>query len=391
METILILILIIILGYAGAHLHFYQSKLPLGTRYVFFAGSEYLFLGLLLGSERLALLTPDKIELLSPVLNLGLGWIGFLFGLQFEWSQLRRLPLRFLGITVIQAFFTLVLLWTGLILLSGYLNRPLSGAGVLILAAVASISSPTCLVFIQKYTVLPRSVGRLVHYVSSLDSVVGLLVFGLVHFLYMADLFHQWWLNFPVYLALGALLILLFHLLTRFKINDQELLILTVGLIVFSSGVAGVFNLSALLLNFFLGVGLINLTSLNHRTLARIIHAQEKSIYIIFLLFAGAMWTPSTTSFLLLTVYFGLRLAGKLLGSVFAVRLYRLEYTLPAFWGLSLTPQGGMGIAMVVDYLQYHPGDAGMSILNIILITTLISQLLGPFVIRLTIGREGAA
>jgi hypothetical protein len=387
MQTILALILILILGYAGAHLLFYKSRFPLGTRYIMSAGSEYLFLGLLLGAAPFAIFGPQVMQLLSPAVNLGLGWIGLIFGIQFEWKQLQRMPLRFMGITLIQAIVTLGLVWAGISFLADILNLSLTKGDSLLLAAIAAISAPTCLVFMQAHVSFPQSIQRLVHYISSLDSVVGLAVFGLIH----PGRLDLGWLRILLYLFLVACLILVFHLLTRFRISRRELLILTIGLVIFSSGLAGIFGLSALLLNFLLGMGLINLPSLNHRTLVEILHGEEKPIYIIFLVLAGAMWNPLSTPLLIVAVYLGLRFLGKLLGSQLAVRACRPDFVPPAFWGLALTPQGGMGIAMAVDCLQYHPGDMGGTILNIILAATLITQLLGPSAVRWGITRRVAA
>ncbi len=383
MQTILALILVLVLGYTGAHLLFYKSKFPLGTRYMLFAGGEYLFLGLILGAAPLAILGPETIELLSPAINLGLGWIGLLFGIQFEWAQLQRIPMRFMVITLIQALVTFLLVLAGLGLINVFMGNNLSVSGVLVLAAIASLSSPTCLVFMQSHLNFPHQIRHLIQYISSLDSVVGITIFGLVLSL-RVDM--GWLFQLPEYLLLASSLILIFHLLTRYILSRQELLILTIGLVVFSSGLAEIFGLSALYLNFLMGVGLINLPSLNHRAFAKILHSQEKPIYIIFLVLAGALWTPSSTGLLMLATYLLLHLLGKLLGSRLAIGFCRLDFTPPAPWGLALFPQGGMAIAIAVDYLQYYPGDIGIAILNIILASTLISTLLGPLAVRHSLG-----
>ncbi len=378
MQTILALVLVVVLGYTGAHLLFYQAKFPLGTRYVLFAGSEYLFLGLVLGTSWLAILTPQITQLLSPLVNLSLGWIGFLFGLQFEWKQLRSAPLGFMGVTLLQAIITFFTVWSGLRATVSFFNLQVTETAILLLASIACISSPTCLAFLRIQFQFPRHRQRLSQYISSLDSIVGLTVFGLIY----SGTRYSGSSTILLYLCSISCLIIIFHLLTRFYVARRELLILTVGLVIFSSGIAGAFGLSALLLNFLLGVGLINLPSSNHRTLSEILHKQEKPIYILFMVLAGAMWVPSANQFLIISVYLCLRLLGKLLGAQLAGSVFKLKFKLPVFWGLSIFPQGGMGIAMAVDYLQYHPGTTGADILNIILITTLITQLSGPLAVR---------
>jgi hypothetical protein len=383
MQNILALILILVLGYTGAHLLFYKSKFPLGTRYMLFAGSEYLFLGLLLAAAPLSILSSNSIQLLLPAVDLGLGWIGLLFGIQFEWAQLKRIPLRYMGITIIQAVFTFLLVLAGLSIITIFVVNNLSVSGILVLAAIASLSSPTCFVFMRSHLHLSHQIRHLVQYISSLDPIVSIAIFGLI----ISTRVHLGWLTqLPVYFFLASCIVLIFHLLTRFRISRQELLILTMGLVLFSSGLAEIFGLSPLFLNFVIGLGLINLPSLNHRSFAMILHSQEKPIYIVFLVLAGAIWTPSSTQLSILAAYLVFRLLGKLLGSRLSVSFHNLDFTPPALWGLSLFPQGGMAIAMAVDYLHYYPGEAGHAVLNIVLVATLISHLSGPLATRRGLG-----
>jgi len=162
-------------------------------------------------------------------------------------------------------------------------------------------------------------------------------------------------------------------------------LILIIGLVVFSSGLAGIFSLSALLLNTILGVGLINLPSHNHREMSKILHQQEKPIYIIFLVLAGAMWQPLSTNLVLLFACLILRFLGKWMGSGASATLWTISFKPPSNWGWALFPQGAMGIALVVDYLQYNSEPSVIAVLNLVIGTTLISQLLGPWLIQRTL------
>ena len=127
---------------------------------------------------------------------------------------------------------------------------------------------------------------------------------------------------------------------------------------------------------------------MNHHQLTGILHSQEKPIYIIFLVLAGANWHPSFTNFSVLAIYIAIHLIGKLLGGNLAIRIFPPHFPLKENWGLALSPQGGMGIALAVDYLQYYPGNIGLSILNIIILATIISQLFGPFLIIRGLGKR---
>jgi hypothetical protein len=56
-------------------------------------GAPFLLLGLLLGPG-LGVVDPAGLHLLEPLLALGIGWMGALFGSRLEWRMVRRVSLR---------------------------------------------------------------------------------------------------------------------------------------------------------------------------------------------------------------------------------------------------------------------------------------------------------
>ena len=92
MKVTFALLIIIFLAFSGYHLTFRHFRLPLFARIFYLTGTEFLVLGLLLGPQFLNLMDPETQKGLAPLTALLLGWIGLLFGFQFEIKKLRRVP-----------------------------------------------------------------------------------------------------------------------------------------------------------------------------------------------------------------------------------------------------------------------------------------------------------
>ncbi|MCA9796363.1 MAG: hypothetical protein KC910_31365, partial [Candidatus Eremiobacteraeota bacterium] len=87
----------------------------LSVRLLARTGILFLLLGAAIGPNGLRLLDPDVLEQLGPIVVLGLGWIGFLYGIHLEYRWLRRfasgLFLTALGESAFTFLFVLAVFW----------------------------------------------------------------------------------------------------------------------------------------------------------------------------------------------------------------------------------------------------------------------------------------
>ncbi len=84
MHPILPPLILILVALIGARFSFSTLRAPPGPRLVLRTGTHFLLIGFLLGPHVLGLLSQDSLRQLFPLLGMGLGWIGFLFGLQLD-------------------------------------------------------------------------------------------------------------------------------------------------------------------------------------------------------------------------------------------------------------------------------------------------------------------
>ena len=385
-QAVVGLVLLVVISLAGRRKIFVRLPLSLGTKFFFLTGTEFIFIGLALGDRFIGLLDRQTITHLGPLLILGLGYFGLVFGLQFEYEKVRRFPLHFLSATVIQAAITFLLVFTPFVWL---LNQLAPGLPSVILAlavgAVACCTSPTMIALIVKELRPPRT-GEidLIRYIGAFDTIIGFTLFGVA-----ACLLHttapplgidfspalQWIVASIVF---GASMGFLLHLLTQVHCMEDELWVFTIGIITFTGGVSQFFGLSPLFVNMVAGITAANLPGSKDRVFMAIAR-QEKTFYIGFLILAGALWRPEAlVSVGLAAAYLTFRMVGKVLGGYAAARFVSAELTISPMIGFGLLSQSGVAIAMAMDL--YLSGSGAMTdlIMAMLVIAVIVNELVSP-------------
>jgi hypothetical protein len=115
-NPIVVVLLLALIGLLGAQLTFARRDVALGPQISIAIGLPFLFVGFALGPHLLEILSDDIVDRLNPLLALGLGWIGVLFGLQLDRDHLRQFPTRYLALAWLQAAVAF-----GIVFLIGYL------------------------------------------------------------------------------------------------------------------------------------------------------------------------------------------------------------------------------------------------------------------------------
>ncbi len=400
MNPILVVLLLVLIGLLGARLGFAEREVPLGPRIFITIGGPFLFLGFILGPHMARVLSSATIGQLTPFLALGLGWIGVLFGLQLDRGHLRQFPLRYLALTWIQAAVAFAIVYlVGRLITDAWFARSYD-AIVLVAAATACVSTPAAIALISNTYMTRGPVTRMLFYAGSLDAAVGIVVIGFTLAAYHAgapgrglDLDLGEWL--AVTLLLGVFFGVLFLSLTRIRPRTQELVLLLIGLVLFAAGTAFYLSLSPLLVCMIAGIVIGNLSPMRRRIYTAL-SQWEKPIYIMLLVLAGALLEfPSWWIVPLVAAYVAGRVIAKWAGGLVAWGLKPRGMRLPASFGLALTPQGGLSLAMAISFvLIYVPTAPELTVAKNIFFATVviavgISDLIGPFLVRAVLETAG--
>ena len=93
MHPLLALALVVVAGIGVTRLSRPQLRYPALFHDLLATGAPFLLLGVVIGPG-LSLLDVHGLHMLEPLVALGIGWAGALFGLRLEWRMVRRISIR---------------------------------------------------------------------------------------------------------------------------------------------------------------------------------------------------------------------------------------------------------------------------------------------------------
>ena len=396
MTTILGLIVIALFAYLGTAL-FKIPNLPPSLRALIASGLGFFFVGLLLGPYVTNLLDAQAIKSLDVVVNLGVGWVGLLFGLQFYRGDLRRFPFSlYLGAGV-ESLFTMLVVGAGMwaaVGLSPWAAPVWLTVGIL--AIVASTTSPTVAEQMIHDTRPRGPITDAIRLISSVDAIPAIVLLGLLLCfspLHPTDAggLGSGWLWVGAACGLGLTLGALFHLITLDRYTDNQLLVIVLGLTVFCGGAAHYLRLSPLFVNLIVGMVVANRSPQRLRILRSLLGV-EKPIYLVLLTLAGAMWAvPPLSLFALVPLFILLRLIGKFVGGYLATAAAGLATRSSLGMGPGLVPHGGMAVVIALSVKQFFPGALGDFALSAAIASILVAAPMSPATLQRLLHREGEA
>jgi hypothetical protein len=398
MNALVALILIGALGIAAGRFLFLRPRPGSWYERFILSGAEFLIIGAVIGPSGLEVLDARTLSQLDPFLILALSWIGLLVGFQLRWSRLVRFPWAYFQVAGIQAAVAMAVAFAGLAILFS-LWTPVAAAGTdgwraaLCLAAVATLSSPAEPIRHRRKGARHGRGAHLLRFVPAVDPLVALLGIGALFALghgASGDLgldfnaFHWILVSVGGGLVLGALFLLLL-LSTR---ESDELVLVVLGMALFSGGLASQFHLSPLVICLFEGILLAN-GFVHHDRLMHLFLRMERPLYVSLLVLAGAAWRfQDPWGYALAGVFLVLKFAGKFLGTKTALAVTPLPFTLPGQWWLGLVPQGAMAIAIAVSYNVIYEDPLAKTVFAAVLVSTVVFSFISQGLIERALRRK---
>lgn len=393
MDPLLSTLILILLALLGARFSFSTEQVPAGPRLLFRTGTHFLFIGWLLGPGGMELITADAVEQLYPLLAIGLGWVGLLFGMQLDREALGQFPPGYFIIALGQALVTyglfVALGWLGLELLG--IRHQVSTLILLAAAAAACVTAPGGIAMVAANFLARGNTLQILFFIASVDALVGIGALQILYSLYHpADVLAGLgpapalvWLALA--LGVGVVSAIIFLWLTRPRPTQEELVLYLLGISALGSGAALQLQLSPLFVCVVMGMTVANLAPDHHRVF-QALQKWEKPVYVILLLLGGALLTVSTWWVVPLAVgYVVVRALGKWLAGALLVPVTPLPFDVPRNVGLGLIPQGGISLAMAVSVVLTYSGlllPGGLSavevLFDIVVLGVVASELVGP-------------
>ncbi len=380
-------LLVLFLAVSGYHLSFRRLKVPLFARKFYLTGLEFLFLGLLLGPGFLNILDVETRSSLEPLTALLLGWIGLLFGFQFEIAKLRRFPASFLSSALVESGVTLIIIFAGVFAaLAVISDAPVHAR---LVAAFAFACAGACTAQTGLALVSPNTAGknaktiRLLRYIAGIDGLMAMLVLLPVFIYFPANsAAGSPWRIFgaDTLVALVSFIgiLLLFILFLAQRRDESELALITIGMVILLSGIAAMRDFSPLIANFFTGLFLVNITREKEKIFSTLVSI-EKPVYLLLLVFLGSTWQLDSIWLPAMAAGYALiRLAGKALGGVAVASFSPAMRGYPNTLGLGLLEQGGLSLAIIWDFQQGFPYPMTGAVVSVMLLAVIFNDLAGP-------------
>ena len=372
----------------------------------------YIAAGVILGQTVLGLITPDDIKSLAPFNNFALGIIGFLVGSELLFDDMKKYGRQFSTILIGEGViaFLLVASAVGFILFRVTGNIALSAAGAVVFGAIASATDPASTInVLWEY----RSAGILtttIIAIVALDDALAMFLYGLgtsisqiltggdAHIASeLLSVGMELGASILMGIATGAVIVLVVR---KIKIADS-LFVIALGILLICIGLCAWLELDIILAAMFAGITLVNAAPERGKEVVKQIRNISTPIYILFFALVGARLSlGSMPSWLWIIVgaYVVLRSFGKWFGAWLGAKISGADPAVARFTGMSLFAQGGVAIGLSIMASSHLSGimiEDGLSLGDAIIFgvtaTTLIVQIIGPLLVKVSVKLAGEA
>jgi len=392
--------LILILGYI--------SKI-ISERLKFPQITVYILLGIFLSESVSSIVPKTFTDHTSWIIDFSLVIIAFIIGGSIKFNLMMNMKKSILYITFFQAQLTFLLTTIGLYLILPFLIQNNNGYSdfifyfsiSLFLGALASTTAPTTtLGVISEY----KSVGILTSTliaVVAIDDILAIINYSVSLSVYasIVDTAHNDYLKNSLELLYhitgSAIIGIIFGLLAIYiisKVHNKNTLSIAIGSILLAYAVADYLEFENILSVMVFGLTLSNKSDYFEDIFK---HLEENYLDIIFMMFfivTGATVDLGMlfTMWDIAVVYVIFRSIGKYLGAYTGAKLSDTKNVIKENIGLALIPQAGvaLGLAMLL-YKEFPDSQIAQIVLNTILASTIIHEIIGPFLTKLALKRAG--
>ncbi|MBO6936163.1 MAG: cation:proton antiporter [Deltaproteobacteria bacterium] len=370
LRSVLGLLALLALAFLAAHPAVQRAEELLGISQVVAAGLPFFVLGAIAHLPSVGLLTDEVLLELGPLLDIGLGWVGVLAGLQLDLRAIARWsPLtRQLSSVVTFVPFVVVGLAMGALLHVAEIpatdHRLVRDA--VAFGAVGCLAAPTAAALLSA-SGLGADAVQVVRNVARLDDLLGVAVLAILSAFFRPTASVGWslppigWLF--VTLGMGLGLGLITYVALRAARSDSEGIAVLLGSVALSAGAASVFSVSPIVTCFVVGFVLANLPLPREAETRAALTRLERPVYLLFLFVAGSLWRFDLwLGWVMLPAF----VVARLLARLAAVRFARWRGLLshlpgeerPVSRALVSAPIGALSIAIVVNVQTLYPGRA---------------------------------
>ena len=363
----------------------------------------YILAGILIGPFCLNMVPASFIRNTDFLPDVALSFIAFSTGEFFRLSAIRKNGLRVIVITLFEALTASVLVF-----LTVYCLLGMELAFSIVLAALASATAPASTMMTIRQTHAKGDFVETLLQIVAFDDIVGLVAFSAAIAVavssYSGTGFSFSILMKPVAANLGVLLLgALFGFLLKWMLQNRSSsdnrLIIAIALMFAFCGICTVMGISPLLGCMAMSTVYINLTE--DERLFRQLGYFSPPILLMFFVRSGMSFDlksvvstggslGSAPLLLVGILYFLTRIIGKYAGAFAGCALTGKGPKVRNWLGLALVPQAGVAIGLAALGARTLGGEAGKALETIILASSILYELVGPGLAKLSLYLSGS-
>ncbi|MEN8258749.1 MAG: cation:proton antiporter [Thermodesulfobacteriota bacterium] len=365
----------------------------------------YVVAGVVFSPSVSGIFAMGQIEmLLAIVANMALAVIAFAIGGSLQLANVRALGKPILWITLTQGLGAMVCAALALSAAS-FFYPPLLDHGpaaffstLLLMGAISAATAPAAVMAVVHELRARGPLTTTLLGVVALDDALTIMIFsGAVsvagYLLQVGDtdlgLLHGVW-EIGGALAMGTLGGLALQYLIPSRQRLEVSMTVVLGAIFLESGTALQFGFSPLLANLCMGFVYVNRRKRSNGLFLQL-ETIEEPLYCLFFTLAGAHFDIAlfnVAALLGITLMLG-RFTGKLTGTIVGARISKAPPVIGKYLGITLLPKAGLSLALIFLVRPYLPADLYEVLLNGMLASVIINELVAPPLVKWALGRAG--
>lgn len=360
------------------------------------------------GIEGLGFTSLEQVEATSVISNVALGFIAFDIGNEFRLESLKKTGRQALLIGIFQALAATAVVDLVLVLIS-VTTHILSISAAITLGAIASATAPAATLMVVRQYKAKGPLTDLLLPIVALDDAVGLIIFAVSLGIAQAikggavsvvTVLVNPLLEIVCSLALGALMGAVMTWMEKMFFSNTNRLSMTISFVMMTIALATIkielpggleIGFSSLLVCMMLGTIFCNISEFSEDIMARAEKWTAPLSAVFFVLSGAELDISLFGNFAIVGVgmiYILTRSAGKYFGASISSVAAGCSATVRKYLGITLLPQAGVALGMVVS-AQALGGDDAAIIKNIILFAVLIYELFGPMMTKTALAAAG--
>jgi len=371
----------------------------------------YLIAGVLLNPDLFHMIPSSFNEHTDVITNIALAFITFSVGGTLLYKKIKKLGKGIVSITFFEAEFAFLAVFLGFLAITPFFlniaNATWSAVFIpisLLLAALASPTDPSATLAVSHEYKAKGEVSQTIMGVAAFDDALGIVNYSLAITVGGVLILNQTFninssIFNPLYIIFGAILLgsvigFIFNSITWIVKRETEgmFIVIIICFLLLCFGVAKIVGVDELLATMSMGAIVVNFNKLRNKIFKILERYTEELIFVLFFTISGLHLNFSvlSTSYILILFFILFRTIGKLTGSKLGAHIAKSHLNVKKYIAGGLIPQGGIviGLALLIKQNKAFD-DISDIIISVIIGATIIHELIGPIIAKISLKKAG--